>query len=341
MASALDISMAPPPPPLPCNFGFAPAMGTMSAASLATVPRPATAASLPLPPLQRPSLARQPLPPPPLPPLSPQLALPEEKDLDPQAVSEYVPEILSHLFNEETAFMARPNYMESQSDINAKMRAILIDWLIEVHMKYKLRQETLFLTTNLIDRYLTLVSVPRRQLQLIGVVALFIASKFEEIHPPRVSDFVYITDNTYTAEDILNTECSMLSALGFQVVVPTAAHFQEPLQKANRCEGPHHAELANYILELTLIDLRMIRYPPSQLVSAALMLSNQLMGRQVPWSETLAQCSRHSEQSLRTCSEEMRALLRSAPSSNLQAVRKKYMHQQHLSVAKLPCATIA
>merc|ERR1719343_1912729 len=101
--------------------------------------------------------------------------------------------------------------MDTQTEITPKMRTILVDWLIEVHMKYKLRNESLHLTLNLIDRYLTRMPVMRTRLQLVGVVAMFIAAKFEEIDPPKVTDFVYITDNAYTKEDILFMECTVLT----------------------------------------------------------------------------------------------------------------------------------
>jgi hypothetical protein len=74
------------------------------------------------------------------------------------------------------------------------MRAILVDWLIEVHLKFKLKSETLFLTVNLIDRFLERQKVSRNKLQLVGVTAMMIASKYEEIYPPQIGDFAYITD---------------------------------------------------------------------------------------------------------------------------------------------------
>mmetsp|Transcript_14874 Transcript_14874/g.10776 ORF Transcript_14874/g.10776 Transcript_14874/m.10776 type:complete len:103 (+) Transcript_14874:1018-1326(+) len=98
-----------------------------------------------------------------------------------------------------------------QRDINEKMRAILIDWLVEVHLKFKLLPETLFLTVNLIDRYLGVVSIPRQKLQLVGVTCMLVACKYEEIYPPIVKDFVYITDNAYTKEEILEMEKSVLT----------------------------------------------------------------------------------------------------------------------------------
>ena len=107
----------------------------------------------------------------------------------------------------EKLFTAQYGFMGTkQTDINEKMRAILVDWLIEVHYKFKLLPETLFLTVNLIDRYLERNDVVRTKLQLVGVGAMLIASKYEEIYAPEVRDFVYITDKAYTKEEILIME---------------------------------------------------------------------------------------------------------------------------------------
>merc|ERR1719424_2509729 len=144
--------------------------------------------------------------------------------------------------------------MSMQTDLTHKMRTILIDWLVEVHMKYKLCPETLHLTVNLIDRYLTKVPpIKRKRLQLVGVVAMFIASKYEEIRPPELKDWVYITDSAYTKDDVLQMECTMLTTLSFQIAVPTAVHFFNILQKVNGCDDVHR-DLAQYILELSLLD---------------------------------------------------------------------------------------
>lgn len=272
-----------------------------------------------------------------LPPATMEIDSPEPKGANerrnPQECKEYEPEIMDVLFREEALYMPRHDYMATQTDINARMRAILIDWLIEVHLKYKLRRETLYLAVNLIDRYMAILPVSRRRLQLVGVVGMFVAAKFEQIHPPRVTEFVYITDNTYTKEDILSMECEMLSALKFEVAVPTQAQCMDYLLKPNQCNQKQEA-LVNYLLELALVDLRSIRHVPSMLVSASLLLSNEIMGRPA-WPEKMEQVSRHSEAGLRGCAEELRGLLRAAASATLQAVRKKYSLPQY-AVAKLP-----
>lgn len=263
---------------------------------------------------------------------------PCEEGLEVQRVGEYAHDIFEQFFQEEAAVQPIP-YMEVQPDINGKMRAILVDWLVEVHMKYRLRQAVLFLTINLIDRYLSCgPPISRKKLQLVGVVAMFVASKFEEIEPPTVHNFVYITDNAYTKEEVLQAECSMLATLGFRIVVPTADEFLDRLLRAHCCDSRHRS-LARYLLELAMIDIKWLRYRASQIAAAALLLSNELLGQRTSWPASLARCARYTEASLRPCVADLQALLEAAPKSSLQAVRKKFASRENHSVASI-CPTV-
>lgn len=253
---------------------------------------------------------------------------------DPQSVAEYVPDIYDNLQRGELRCLPDPSYMEQQPHINAKMRAILVDWLVDVHKKYKLRSETLFLAIGLMDRFLERRQTARLHLQLVGVAALLIASKFEEIHPPQVNDFVYITDKAYTSEDVLRMEVSMLTVLEFQVCCPTAAHFMERYQRVNGCTEAHR-DLAQYLLELTLTEYSMVRYTPSHLAAAALFLSNRLLRRQPAWTVAMARRTGLTEQLLRECAREICNLLEGAESSQMHAVRRKYSQLKHHAVAKM------
>ena len=119
-------------------------------------------------------------------------------------------------------WMPNSKYMINQPDINEKMRRILVDWLLKVHGKFKLLPETLYLTINIIDRYLSSETVTRKVLQLIGVTAMHIACKYEEIYPPEATDFVYITDNAYTKKELLDTEYNILKTLNFNLTFVSA-----------------------------------------------------------------------------------------------------------------------
>ncbi|KAH9301742.1 hypothetical protein KI387_013325, partial [Taxus chinensis] len=128
----------------------------------------------------------------------------DDEDLQNQlAVAEYVEDIYKFYRKTEIMSCVPPDYMSKQVEINDKMRAILIDWLIEVHLKFELMPETLYLTMNVIDRYLSLETVTRRKLQLVGLTAMFIACKYEEIWTPEINDFVSISAKEYTREHIV------------------------------------------------------------------------------------------------------------------------------------------
>lgn len=110
-------------------------------------------------------------------------------------------------------------------DINEKMRGILVDWIIEVHLRFKLKAETLFLTINIIDRYLEKTQIMRTRLQLVAVAALLIAAKYEEIYVPDMKDFVFISDNAYSRQDILEMERSILITLEFNINIQSTYLF--------------------------------------------------------------------------------------------------------------------
>ena len=96
--------------------------------------------------------------------------------------------------------------MKKQPDITSAMRAILVDWLVEVSDEFKLESQTLYMSVSLVDRFLMHMSVLRGKLQLVGASSMYLASKFEEIYPPDVGEFAYITDDTYTKKQVSGRE---------------------------------------------------------------------------------------------------------------------------------------
>lgn len=145
---------------------------------------------------------------------------------------------------------------KAQVHLNERMRSILI--ASDVHMKCKLRPETLFSAVHLIDRYLEVQVPSRSQLQLVGVTAMLMAAKLEEVNPPQVGDFVHIMDSAYAKEEILKMEMCILKVLQFKTCDPTAMDFAmdfvERCQSMNGCTDAHR-DLGQYLLELTLVPL--------------------------------------------------------------------------------------
>jgi cyclin B len=253
---------------------------------------------------------------------------------DPQHAMEYVPDIYKLLHKEQSNYVVSPGYMDRQNQVNAKMRGILVDWLVSVQQKYKLKSETLFLAVSLLDRHLDKKETPRKHLQLVGVTALLIAAKFEEVYPPQMKDLIYVTDKAYTSDEIVKMEVLILSTAGFDICTPTAAHFMDRYARVNEC-NEMHSHLAQYLLELTLVDYNMVKYSPSHLAAAALLLSNKLLRCQPSWKPEMAKHTCLTEQTLKECAKEICGLLEYAEQSSLQAVRKKFSNQKYSSVAKM------
>jgi hypothetical protein len=218
-------------------------------------------------------------------------------------------------------FMPNRDYMRSQPHINAQMRHMLNDWLIQMHLEFSLKRETLFLTVNIADRYLSATVVLPQHLQLVGVAAMLVASKFEEVNPPEVKRLAYYTANAYTCEEIIKREAAILRTLGFEVASPTAAHFLVHFQMASpplpgergspaaASRGDACSDLEWHLLEKALLEYCMVGYCPSKLAAAALMLSGELSGRRQAWPDALARISGHSRESLEPCVSELRELL--------------------------------
>ena len=191
----------------------------------------------------------------------------EPLNKNPQMVEEYFDDIYKYLKSIENSDLPKENYMKDvQKDINEKMRKILLDWLIDVHAKFNLLPETLFLTITIIDRYLSKKSINRKYLQLLGVTAMFLCSKYEDIYPPEIKDFIFMTDNAYTHEELVKMESDILEKIQFNMTYPTSLRFLEIYKKIlnlkeidfNRCR---------YLIEIALFDYHCCHFPPSLIAS--------------------------------------------------------------------------
>lgn len=251
----------------------------------------------------------------------------------PENLGCYLPNIYANFRLSETRTRARHNYMDTQTDVTHSMRAILVDWLNEVAQEFNLTGETLFLSVNLIDRFLSHVPVLRNRLQLVGVTCMFIASKYQEILPPTVDDFVYITDNTYQREELLTMECQVLNTLAFGIVAATGLDFLNLFSKAARAD-PQVEALARFLLELTLQEYCMLFYPPSMVAVCCVTVALQTQGF-AAWTPTLQYYSGYATHELRPCAEEVLRIFRHVRVNNLQAVREKFCGNQFYRVGEL------
>ncbi|KAL7949108.1 cyclin-like protein [Trichoderma barbatum] len=210
-----------------------------------------------------------------------QTITPEEIDeemWDVSMVAEYGEEIFDYLRELEIKMLPNPHYMETQTEIQWSMRTVLMDWLVQVHHRFNLLPETLFLTVNYIDRFLSCKIVSIGKLQLVGATAILVASKYEEINCPSLDEIVYMVDGGYTTEDILKAERFMLSMLGFELGWPGPMSFLRRVSKADDYDLDTRT-LAKYFLELTIMDERFVASPPSFLAAGAHCLSRLILNK--------------------------------------------------------------
>nr|XP_046230738.1 G2/mitotic-specific cyclin-B1 isoform X2 [Scatophagus argus] len=214
---------------------------------------------------------------------------------NPMLCSEYVKDIYKYLRQLEVEQNVRPAYLQGK-EVTGNMRAILIDWLVQVNLKFRLLQETMYMTVGIIDRFLQDHPVPKKQLQLVGVTAMFLASKYEEMYPPEISDFAYVTDRAYTTAQIREMEMTILRVLKFKLGRPLPLQFLRRASKIYEVTAEQHT-LAKYLLELTMIDYEMVHFPPSMVASAALALTLKILDAG-EWDVTLQHYMDYTAESL-------------------------------------------
>ena len=234
----------------------------------------------------------------------------------------------------ENNLLVDPNYLfNTQKSINQKMRAILIDWIVDVHKKYRLKPETLYLTVNIIDRFLSKQNVTTLKLQLVGVVSFLIASKYEDIHPPLVKELADITDGAYVPSQLLSMENQILSCLNFDLFYPTQWHFLECYKKKLNLNGIIFY-FAWYLMELGLIDFNLINYKGSVIASTVVMISMKKF--KVYEAKEFEKVTGYKEKDLENCIKEIKYIwINNKNEKNLSAVKRKFSHSKFFEASKI------
>lgn len=255
-------------------------------------------------------------------------------------VEEYQVDILAYLREAEKRHRPKPLYMKKQPDINQSMRTILVDWLVEVCEEYRLQNETLCLAISYIDRFLSFMSVVRAKLQLVGTAAMFIAAKYEEIYPPDVGEFVYITDDTYSKTQVLRMEQLILKVLGFDLSVPTTLVFTSVYCVMN--DVPDKVKyMCMYLCELSLLDADpYLTYLPSKIAAGALALSRYTLDLPV-WSRMLETNVGYRLEDLRDIILDLNKTHQRAESMAQQAIQEKFKANKYMQVSTIPAVELS
>ncbi|KAG8386661.1 hypothetical protein BUALT_Bualt03G0171800 [Buddleja alternifolia] len=249
-------------------------------------------------------------------------------------VSDYVDDIYQYYWVMEAQNPLMKNYMEIQNEITPQMRGILINWLIEVHLKFELMEETLFLTVTLLDRYLSLECIKKNEMQLVGLTALLLASKYEDFWHPRVNDLIGISAESYSRDQMLKMEKTILRKLKFRLNEPTLYVFMLRFLKAAQLDMKFE-HLAFYLIELCLVEYEALKYKPSMLCASAIYVAQCTMKITPPWTPLLAKHARYQESQIRDCAEMILKFQKAAKTTLLKVAYEKYTKQDFSRVANI------
>lgn len=192
--------------------------------------------------------------------------------------TEYQPEILEHMHAMEKQTMATVELMNVQPELHWFMRPYLVDFLIEIHQSFRLRPETLYLTMNMVDRYVSKRIVYKRHYQLVGCAALLIAAKFEDAKDrvPTVQELSQMCCNAYDTSAFTQMEGHVLSTLDWTLGHPTAESWlRYEYTQAPPANASTHS-VARFLLEVTLFHQSFISTLPSSLAAGAMLLARHI-----------------------------------------------------------------
>ncbi|KAJ4976473.1 hypothetical protein NE237_001579 [Protea cynaroides] len=249
-------------------------------------------------------------------------------------VAEYVDEIYQYYWVMEAENPSLENYMMLQKEITPVLRGIVINWLIEVHLKFELMQETMFLMVALLDRFLSKVIIEKKELQLVGLTSLLLASKYEDFWHPKVKDLISITADSYTRDQMLGMEKLILKKLMFRLNAPTPYVFMLRFLKAAKSDT-RLEHLAFYLIELSLVEYEALKFKPSLLCASAIYLARCTLQITPAWTKLLRKHACYEESQLRDCADMILRFQKVAGRGPLRVTHEKYMHHDRSCAAAI------
>ncbi|KAK9133805.1 hypothetical protein Scep_013333 [Stephania cephalantha] len=257
-----------------------------------------------------------------------------DDDRNPLEVSAYIDDIYQYYWVMEAQYPSLVNYMETQTNITPDMRGILINWLIEVHFKYELMPETLFLMVALFDRFISIVKIAKSEIQLVGLTALLLASKYEDFWHPRIRELISVSAGSYTSAHMLAMEKLILEKLMFRLNIPTPYVFMLRFLKAAQSDRKLE-NLSFYLIELCLVKYEALTFKASLLAASAIYVARCTLHMTPAWTPLLCKHAHYEESQLRACANMILKFQKVASTGPLMVTYEKYAHPEHCCVAEI------
>lgn len=271
-------------------------------------------------------------------------------------VSEFVVDICKYWRELEQTTPIRQNFLlhRREGTASPQNRAVLIDWLYQVHDRFKLHSDTFHMTVHLIDRFLQKVDVSKHELQLIGSTALLMACKYEEMTIPGMNDFVYVSDSAFSKEDMKEMERRIISTISYDLGRPLTINFLRRYSKIVQATDVEHT-LGKYLLDLTFTDHSICHLLPSYIAACASFLSRYLLAyKRITSTTSIAMIienlwpnkfmfhhTNYTFEQLRQGIEQLGQLLIGQDTTKLRSVQKKFSQSNLFSIAQHSCCKSA
>ena len=216
--------------------------------------------------------------------------------------------------------------MATQPEISEMMRAILVDWLVEVQESFELNHEALYTAVKLMDLYLSKVKVSKEELQLVGATSCLIACKVDERIPPNLDDFVYVCDNAYSRRDIVRKELHMFSVANYDIGYPLSYRFLRRYGRACRINMPD-LTLARFILELSLMDYQFNVETSESLLAAATLALALKIKELKDWEKPFLFYTGYTFEEVHPLFQKLLVMMQKPPNEHTKTIRLKYSHR--------------
>jgi G2/mitotic-specific cyclin-B, other len=212
------------------------------------------------------------------------------------------------MLDKEPLYQIDNEYLKKvQTEVKDTSRGFLIEWIIDVHRKFRLMSETLYVTVNIIDRFLAQVPIKKSELHLLGVTALLIATKYEEIYPPELKDLLNISENKFSKDEVLRMENQILTTLDFNFFAPSSLRFLERYRKiSNTASDDQIFFFAQYLAEIALLDAFLLKHKPSHLAAAAFVLSAKSIKKINAWNNEMEKCTKIKNDDIKEAVEDLK-----------------------------------
>lgn len=265
----------------------------------------------------------------------------DRKDIDKYGCcAEYAGEVTTYLCDRQKITAAHYGYMISQLDVNSAVRSTLVDWMIGISEKLNLRHETLFMAVNILDRYLNLEKLTKAKFQLLGVTALVLAAKYEEIYPPETRDFINLTKKPMMKEEIFAMESKILQKLNFELSGPSPLRFIERFSKLTGA-SEYISNLALYYCELQLLNYDMLKHLPSMIAAACVYLAfTTAKGEGPNWNDYVKAQSQCEEKAVKNCAKEMLEGFKDSEKNELFSAKKRFSQKKYMEVGRMEINTL-